>query len=89
MTAPVTSEPIVKKQPLHVEVVCVPRENALRSWDRALDILADAFAQTILDKARAEAAAELGVTPSEVAPEPNRIAEIARAHGLSLVGGDR
>ncbi len=67
----------------------VPRENARRSWDSALDLLADAFAQRILDKSRAEAAAELGLTPSEVAPDPSRVAEIARAHGRSLVGGDR
>ncbi|MEQ1501573.1 MAG: hypothetical protein ABMB14_05050 [Myxococcota bacterium] len=77
------------KKPLRVQVVQVPRENARRSWDSALDLLADAFAQRILDKSRAEAAAELGLTPSEVAPDPNGIAEIARAHGLSLVGGDR
>ena len=77
------------KQSLRVEVIHVPREHALRSWDSALDLLADAFAQRILDKARAEAAAELGLTPAEVAPEPNRIGDIARAHGLSLVGGDR
>lgn len=79
----------MKKQPLRVEVVHVPREHALRSWDSALDLLADAFAQRILDKARAEAAAELGLTPDEVAPEPDRTAELARAHGLALVGGDR
>jgi hypothetical protein len=79
----------VKKQPLRVEVTHVPREHALRSWDSALDLLADAFAQRILDKARAEAAAELGLTPDEVAPEPDRTAELARAHGLALVGGDR
>lgn len=79
----------MKKQPLFVEVVHVPREDAQRRWDTALDIIADAFAERILEKARAEAAAELGLTPGEVAPEPNRIAEIARAHGIALVGGDR
>ncbi|MEQ1566324.1 MAG: hypothetical protein ABMA64_11850, partial [Myxococcota bacterium] len=61
----------MKKQPLRVEVIHVPREHALRSWDSALDLLADAFAQRILDKARAEAAAELGLTPDQVAPEPD------------------
>lgn len=79
----------MKKQPLRVEVVHVPREHALRSWDSALDLLADAFAQRILDKARAEAAAELGLTADQVAPETDRTAELARAHGLALVGGDR
>jgi hypothetical protein len=75
------------KQPLRVQVTLAPKPDALRSWNSALDLLADWLAADILERARAEAAAELGVTPTEIAPDPNDVAAAVRAHGDSLVGG--
>jgi hypothetical protein len=82
-------KPRPKKQPLHVEVVYAPRDDSEQRWNAALDIIADAFAERILEKSRAEAAAEMGLTPAEVDLEPRRVAQIARAHGDSLVGEDK
>lgn len=78
----------MKKQPLRVEIVVVPRYDALRNWDTALDIIADEIARDILERSRDEAAAELGLVRTDNA-ESNGIAEMARAHGMSLVGGDK
>lgn len=77
------------KQVLRVEVVAIPSADAERNWKSILDILADAFAQQILAEARAAAAAELGISPSELEPDGDDVADLARSHGLSLVGGDR
>jgi hypothetical protein len=74
------------KQPLTVQVTLASTPDALRSWNSALDLLADWLATDILERARAEAAAELGVAPAQIAPDPNGVAEAVRAHGESLVG---
>lgn len=76
-----------QKQPLRVTLTHVPRADALRSWSSALDLIADWMAKEVLAQARADAAAELGLSPGEIAPEPNDVTEIARAHGERLLGG--
>ncbi len=75
------------KQALRVQVTLTPRPDALRSWSSALDLVADWMAGEVLKDARAEAAAVMGVEPSEVAPEPSDVAGLVRDHGRRLVGG--
>ena len=74
------------KQPLSVQVTLAAAPDALRSWDSALDLLADWMATEILEESRAEAAAELGVAPADVAPMPNGVASAVRAHEQRVVG---
>lgn len=81
-------EPVVKSaaQPLSVELTLVPEPDAVRSWNSALDLLADWMAKEVLEQSRADAAAELGVAPGDIAPEPNDVPEVVRAHGERLLG---
>jgi hypothetical protein len=74
---------------MQVRLTNVPAADAIRSWCSALDILAVGIATDILERARAEAAEELGLSPAEVAAEPCGVAELARSHGQGLVGGAR
>ena len=74
------------KQPLRIQVTPVPKPDALRSWNSVMDLLADWLAADILERARVEAAAELGLAPSEIAPDPTGLDDAIRAHGESVVG---
>lgn len=76
----------IATQPLRVQLTLVPEPDAVRSWNSALDLLADWMAKDVLAQARAEAAAELGVEPGDIATEPNDTAQVARAHGQRLLG---
>ena len=51
------------KPRLHIEVVPLPRPDADRELDAALDLLASALADLSIAQARAEVAVELGVAP--------------------------
>ena len=72
--------------PLHVRLRLVEQEDALRSWESALGLIADDLADHLLEKARAEASS-LG----EEIPALNNgeIAALAREHGRKLVGEGR
>jgi hypothetical protein len=73
-------------QPLRVTLIHVPAEDARQNWNEALDLLADWIANEMLEEARQEVAAQLGVSPDAVAPAPNDTAQVARAHGQRLLG---
>ncbi len=73
-------------QPLRVKLIHVPSEDARQNWNEALDLLADWIANEMLEEARQEVAAQLGVSPDAVAPPPNDTAQVARAHGQRLLG---
>ena len=75
-----------QREALRVQVTLTPKPDALRSWNSALDLVADWMAREVLNDARAEAAEVMGVEPSEVAPEPSDLAEAVRDHGRRLVG---
>ena len=75
-----------QREALRVQVTLTPKPDALRSWNSALDLVADWMAREVLNDARAEAAAVMGVEPSEVAPEPSDLAAAVRDHGQRLVG---
>lgn len=74
-------------QPLRVQVTLVPERDAVRSWNSALDLLADWIAKDLLEESRQDAAKQLGVAPDDIAAAPNDTAEAARAHGERLLGG--
>ena len=63
-----------------------PDEDAAAAADRALDLLAGALADLLIDEARAEVAGEIGLDESSIDRERGRPARRALAAGL---GGQR
>ena len=74
--------PRVKRKPLSIHLVPVPREEAERNLREAVELLADALADQILAEARAEVAAELGREPTQL----DREADVSLT---AMLGGGR
>lgn len=75
------------KPRLRIEVVPVPSEDAHRAQQGFLNVLADALAERLIAKARAEIAAELGVDESRIDREASRAAREAELTvGLTRIG---
>ena len=74
--------PRVKRKPLSIRLVPVPREEAERNLREAVELLADALADQILAEARAEVAAELGRAPAQL----DREADVSLT---AMLGGGR
>ncbi len=70
--------------PLHVRLRLVEQEDALRSWESALGLIADDLAEHLLEKARTEASALLGEPIP--APADAEIAALVREHERGRVG---
>lgn len=62
-----------KRQPLSVRVVYVHDPDADATFDRVLDLLADAIADLAIAEARAEVAARLGVDPETINREQGQL----------------
>ncbi len=73
-----------RPEPLHVRLRRVEKEDALRSWESALGLIADDLAGHLLEKARTEASALLGEPIP--APAEAEIAALVREHGRERVG---
>ena len=71
---------------LRVIVRPIETEDAQRLWDEAIDAFAEALADRLIAKARAQIAAELGVDEATIDRERGRITEEADAHGAHLLG---
>lgn len=75
------------KPRLRIEVVPVSTEDAQRALEGFLNVLADALAERLIAKARAEIAAELGVDEAGIDRESSRAArEAGLTHGLTGFG---
>ena len=57
-----------------------PDPEAQRSYDAALDLIADAIAEQLINEARAEIAAELGLDAGSMHREPESLTRAAQAH---------
>lgn len=62
-----------QRQPLTIRVVHVPDPDAAATFDRVLDLLADALADLAIAEARAEVAARLGVDPERINREQGEL----------------
>ena len=63
-----------KRHALTVRVVAVHDPDADTTFDRVLDLLADAIADIAIQDARAEVASRLGVTPQRIDRETGALA---------------
>lgn len=68
-----------RRQPLTVRVVHVPDPDADASFDRVLDLLADAIADLAIAEARAEVASRLGVDADRINREQSDLDRSDRA----------
>lgn len=72
---------------LRVIVRPIQTEDAQRLWDEAIDAFAEALADLVIAKARAQVAADLGVDEASIDRERGNVVEDADAHGESLLRG--
>ncbi len=61
------------KPRLTIRAIPVPRDDAERSFSAALDLLAEGLAALVIEEARAEVAARLGVAPESIDRETGRL----------------
>jgi hypothetical protein len=75
---------------MQIEVIRTPHPDAEREAATALDFLAEALADRLIDRARQEVARMRGVSEKDIDREHERVAEAARALSTMGVGsGDR
>ena len=71
---------------LRVIVRPIETEDATGCWDEALDAFAEAIADRLIAKARAEVAAELGVDEKRIDRERGRVVDEADDGGVGVLG---
>ena len=74
------------KHPLTIRAVPVPRRDAERSFSDALDLLAEGLASVVIEEARAEVAARLGVAPESIDREQHGLDDALRRLSDPLAG---
>ena len=77
------------KHPLTIVAVPVPRDDAERDFDHALDLLAEGLAALVIEEARAEVAARLGVAPESIDREHRGFEDDLRRLADPVAGGAR
>jgi hypothetical protein len=65
--------PRIKRKPMSIHLVPVPREQAEQNLSDAIGLLADVLVDQILAEARAEVAASLGRNPADLDHETDRM----------------
>jgi len=77
------------KHPLTIRAVPVPRQDAERSFSQALDLLAEGLAALVIEEARAEVAARLGVAPESLDRDQQGFDDDLRLLSDPMAGGAR
>lgn len=77
------------KHPLTLRAIRVPRRDAERAFDTALDLLAEGLATVVIDESRAEVAARMGVAPESIDREQHDLDAVLRRVADPLAGGNR
>ncbi len=77
------------KHPLTLRAIAVPRRDAERALSDALDLLAEGLAALVIEDARAEVAARLGVDPAAIDREQHALGDDLRRLADPLAGGAR
>ncbi len=71
---------------LHPVIVFEPDPEAQRSHEAAMNLIADALAEMLIEEARAEVADELGLDEDELNHDHGSVTTTARAE-LGMLGG--
>jgi hypothetical protein len=73
---------------LHPVIVFEPDPEAQRSHEAAMNLIADALAEMLIEEARAEVADELGLDEADLNHDRGSVTKAARAE-LGMLGGAR